>query len=79
MKYWGMSVSKIKERFTFLTEICAGQNINPATTHPSSCPHNDITISRKHGKKEEKSPKNLHHQKYSSINVKFDLNLFTVH
>ena len=29
----------------------------PATTHPSSCPHNDITLSRKHGKKEEKVQK----------------------
>ena len=29
----------------------------PATTHPSSCPHNDITLSRKHGKKEEKVKK----------------------
>ena len=34
----------------------------PTTTHPSSCPHNDITISRKHGNKEEKNLKNLHHQ-----------------
>ena len=51
----------------------------PATTHPSSCPHNDITISRKHGKKEKKKIKKISTIKYSSLDVKFDLYLFTVH
>ena len=37
--------------------LCRNFLMKQPTTHPSSCPHNDITISKKHGKKEEKSPK----------------------